>query len=456
VEKQAAGFGNASSPVVTAQGYIDLAKTSVGVSTPHFSFETSFDKDLAAFEVGRIIGGEYVDLQAGLSVEPASLAEAREVFSLANSHRWPLIPAGAGTWLGAGYTDVSRCIAVKTSRMTRITEYEPSDLVATAEAGISLSSFNRYLINCGRQWLALDPPNDGSVTIGGLAATGLGGAQAFGYGAPRNSIIGMHVLLADGRVIKSGGRVVKNVAGYDLCKLFTGSYGTLGLILDVTFKLRPVPARQCTVVAQGKSAALLNIGRQIIQSNIGPVALELLSQGIARFVDKSFTGSDTVLMIRFAGNDKSVQFQIARTLELIGAEDRGVQTSLNDEDEQLWDSLAVIPLRFADMTVSRTKLTSSGLPSLISNCPLPRMWHGGLGDGRIRMIEDDDEDAERRIRMMKKSVEANGGRWVLETARPEIKEAVGVWGEFAGEKIMRRIKTELDPMGGMSPNRFWA
>ena len=107
------------------------------------------------------------------------------------------------------------------------------------------------------------------------------------------------------------------------------------------------------------------------------------------------------------------------------------------------------------MTVSRAKLTSSGMTSLISNCPLPRMWHGGLGDGRIRMIEDDDEDAERRIRVVKKSVEANGGRWVLETARPEIKEAVGVWGEFAGEKIMRRIKTELDPMGGMSPGRFW-
>ena len=93
----------------------------------------------------------------------------------------------------------------------------------------------------GGQCLPLDPPNDGRATLGGVVATGLGGPQRYGYGAPRNFVIGMQVVLADGRLLKAGGRVVKNVAGYDLCKLFTGSYGTLGLLTELTFKLRPCP-----------------------------------------------------------------------------------------------------------------------------------------------------------------------------------------------------------------------
>src|SRR5258706_7935121 len=131
-------------------------------------------------------------------------------------------------------------------RWTLIYSRNPADLVATAEAGLTLSAFQRKLAAAG-QWLPIDPPDDGRATLGGVVATGLGGPQSFGFGWPTSFVIGMKVVLADGRAIKAGGSVVKNVAGYDLCKLFTGSYGTLGLITDLTFKLRPLPAGSRTL-----------------------------------------------------------------------------------------------------------------------------------------------------------------------------------------------------------------
>jgi FAD/FMN-containing dehydrogenase len=148
------------------------------------------------------------------------------------------------TWLKE-----SANIIVSTSRLNQIIEHEPADLIAIAQAGVKLVDFNSKLKENG-QWLPLDPPDDGRATIGGVVATGVGGAQQFGYGRPRGSVIGMKVVLADGNVIKVGGRVVKNVAGYDLCKLFTGSnshrnWYTSGSALKraCDFRSAPFPCR---------------------------------------------------------------------------------------------------------------------------------------------------------------------------------------------------------------------
>ena len=129
--------------------------------------------------------------------------------------------------------------------------------------------------------MPIDPPDDWRATLGGVVATGLGGAQAFGYGLPRSFVIGMRVVLADGQSIKAGGNVVKNVAGYDLCKLFSGSYGTLGLITELTFKLRPLPLETRTIIATGSLLSLTAAGRALISGSLFPVAVELLSPRMA-------------------------------------------------------------------------------------------------------------------------------------------------------------------------------
>src|SRR6266404_4966941 len=189
-----------------------------------------------------------------LTVMPGSIAEVCEVMKLASSEGWTTMPAGAMTWLRLGKTAPD--LIVSTSKLNHIIEHEPADLVAITEAGVTLKDFNAHL-SLNRQWLPIDPPDNGSATIGGVVATGLGGAQQFGYGPPRRHVIGMKLVLADGSLVKAGSRVVKNVAGYDMCKLFTGSYGTLGIIVEVNVKLRPVPFETRTVLAAGKREDLI-------------------------------------------------------------------------------------------------------------------------------------------------------------------------------------------------------
>jgi FAD/FMN-containing dehydrogenase len=247
--------------------------------------------------LGQIVGDAHVSSQNGTAIVfPASAEEISEVLKFASREGWKVVPAGGGTWLKS-----KADLIVSTQRLNKIIEHEPADLIAVAQAGVRLADFNAKLAENG-QWLPLDPPNDGRATIGGVVATGIGGPQQFGYGRPRGSVIGMKVVLADGSQIKAGGRVVKNVAGYDLCKLFTGSFGTLGIITEVNFKLRPRPAREATVTARGTVEDL----RKIINARLFPVAAEIVSG------DES-----DMLLIRFAGNEKAVAFQIEQARSLL-------------------------------------------------------------------------------------------------------------------------------------------
>ena len=213
----------------------------------------SFDPGRAQQQLLQIVGATNISMEAhapSLLVTPETIEQICEVMKLASTEAWAVAPAGAGTWLNAGNNLDPINVVLSTQKLTRIVEHEPADLITITEAGVTLQSLNEELARKG-QWLPIDPPDDGRSTIGGVVSTGLGGAQQFGYGAPRRHVIGMKIVRADGSLIKMGGRVVKNVAGYDLSKLFTGSYGTLGIIVEVNFKLRPAPFQTRTVFALG-------------------------------------------------------------------------------------------------------------------------------------------------------------------------------------------------------------
>jgi len=268
-------------------------------------------RGLPPLSLAQIVGEAYVSSQNGtMIVSPASAEEISEIMKLASCEDWTVLPAGGMTSLRT-----TANLIVSTSRLNQIVEHEPADLIAVAQAGVKLTDFNAKLAEKG-QWLPLDPPDDGRATIGGVVATGLGGPQQFGYGRPRGSVIGMKVVLADGSIIKAGGRVVKNVAGYDLCKLFTGSFGSLGIITEVNFKLRPRPAREATVVAKGTSEDL----RRIIDARLFPVAAEIRD--------------GDMLLVRFAGNEKGVAYQIEQARALLKNAD--VVTN----DAELWKGMA--------------------------------------------------------------------------------------------------------------------
>jgi FAD/FMN-containing dehydrogenase len=189
---------------------------------------------------------------------------------------------------------------------TRILALTPEDMTVTVEAGLTLAALQTELAK-HRQWLPIDPPNAGTMSIHDLLAWDLSGPRRFGYGTIREHLIGMKVALADGRVIKSGGQVVKNVAGYDLAKPFIGARGSLGTIVEATFKLRPLPEVERLV---GKTLAMSDAAtalRDVLNSELTPVIVDL-----HRLADPA----TATLVLGLAGAREEVDWQLARAAQL--------------------------------------------------------------------------------------------------------------------------------------------
>jgi FAD/FMN-containing dehydrogenase len=394
---------------------------------------------------------------------PASEEEAAELLQLAARDSFTVAPMGAGTWIEVGNAKQRTDIIVSTRRMTRILAHEPADLVASAEAGASLDSCQKQFAIAG-QWLPLDPPDDGRATLGGVVATGMGGVQSFTLGRPRNFVIGMRVVLADGRVIKAGGNVVKNVAGYDLCKLFTGSYGTLGLITALTFKLRPLPAATRTIVASGSLSSLLAAARTLCTGHGRPQAIEILSPRLARALDTALARTGHTLLVKFAGSSPAVIYQTAHALATLRRANVPSATMANDE-EALWQNLAAMPLRFGGQLISRASVLPAQMPDLleevlnVDEASHPQlMWHAGAGDGRVRVFAKAPlyyREAVRALERLRARAKTLGGTLFLESGSTEIKSEFDSWGDGGvASALMKRMKEQLDPERLLSPGRF--
>src|SRR6266545_1381649 len=437
-----------------------------------------FDPNYAHQQLADMIGAENIsaspDLRVSpspLTVAPGSIAEVCEVMKLASSEGWAVVPAGAMTWLDAGEPLQRVNIIINTRRLNRIIEHEPADLVTIAEAGVTLKDLNEELAKKG-QWLPIDPPEDVDglrPTIGGVVATGQGGAQQFGYGMPRRHVIGMKVVLADGSLIKVGGRVVKNVAGYDLCKLFTGSYGTLGIIAEVNFKLRPLPFATRTVMAWGSRDDLLAAAQRVIHSRLFPVAIELLSPRFAREAQWS-EGADHLLLIRFTGSLTAVTAQTNAAEEVLIVKGNVKPESRVSEDSIIWDTLASFPARFRNDLVWRTGLRPADVGSFLAKLAegaksSELIWQAGVGDGCLRAVErltDKDNEAQGlqrdtvvHIEKLRADAKSLGGTLIIEHAPAAIKNLANAWGSFGSSiGIMQRVKQQLDRDDILSPGRF--
>jgi glycolate oxidase FAD binding subunit len=209
-------------------------------------------------------------------------------------------------------------VVLSTRRLTRLLEHSPGDLTCIAEAGLRLSELDDALRPRG-QMLMLDPPGD--PTLGACLAANLSGPRRHRYGAPRDLVIGATVVLGDGTVAHSGGRVVKNVAGYDLGKLFCGSRGAFGLIAAVALRLHPRPATRATLVVPVDAADdAQRLARAVLRSQLVPSAVDLLWPGR--------------LVLLFEGGERSVRAQVEAARALVGGE----------EDESAWNELAAAQL----------------------------------------------------------------------------------------------------------------
>ncbi|MGH8010470.1 MAG: FAD-binding oxidoreductase, partial [Candidatus Binatia bacterium] len=208
-------------------------------------------------------------------VFPESVAQVSQVLRVASEQRTAVAPVGHGAFLHLGNVARRYDLALSLQRLDRIIDYQPADMTVTVEAGMTLARLQTILGEQG-QWLPVDPPLPEQATVGGLIATNLSGPARLSQGTIRDFLIGMKAVQSDGTIVKGGGRVVKNVAGYDLPKLYCGSFGTLGVIVEATFKVRPRPQAQGILSLAFPSAEkAMELTFRLLGSELQPFLLEL-------------------------------------------------------------------------------------------------------------------------------------------------------------------------------------
>ena len=236
-----------------------------------------------------ILPGYAVD---GLTPEAVALPENRE--ALSQVMEWAaragaaVAPWGGGTQQGLGNVPARLDLALDLTRCNRLLDFQPDDLTVTVEAGITLESLQRELAQGGK-YLPLEAPQPARATIGGILATNSTGPRRFAYGPPRDWLIGIGVVAADGTESKAGGRVVKNVTGYDLNKLYTGSLGTLGIIVEASFKLSPAPLYSRALIAsfqpgqlgESQSSKAVAAAQTLVSLSYSPRGLQVFNNAAA-------------------------------------------------------------------------------------------------------------------------------------------------------------------------------
>ena len=320
-------------------------------------------QDTGPFWQERVEKAVAPDTKIDCTLYPNTQEELAAVIAWAQQNRCAVLPCGSGSKLDWGglvkldllqplrgedslkvgllkgdlkvSPDAAGLVAVSTSRLNRLVEHAVGDLTVTAEAGMKFADLQQILAAAG-QFLPIDPAYPQEATLGGIVATADAGSLRHRYRGVRDLLLGITFVRSDGKIAVAGGRVVKNVAGYDLMKLFTGAYGTLGVISQVTFRVYPLPESSGTVVLTGETNALSQTAQILLSSALTPSAIDLLSPEL---VAKLGLGKGTGLIVRFQSIAESVKQQSARLLEV--GEKLGLQgTSCCENDEhQLWQRL---------------------------------------------------------------------------------------------------------------------
>ncbi|MEO0854008.1 MAG: FAD-binding oxidoreductase [Cyanobacteria bacterium J06648_11] len=261
-------------------------------------------------------------------VYPDSTEKLGAAIACARREHWPLLLCGRGSKLNwGGFAEGVRAI-VSTANLDRVIEHAAGDLTLTVEAGVTFAKA-RSLLQSSRQRLGFDPAYAESATLGGIVATGDSGSLRQRYNSLRDMLLGIQFVRSDGLTSKAGGRVVKNVAGYDLMKLMTGAYGTLGCITELTFRLYPIPEASKTVMLTGEADAIASVTMALLNSSLDPAIVDLLSADIVRSLD---LGSGLGVLVQFQNIPESVDIQAARLVAM--GEAWGLSgTILADADE---------------------------------------------------------------------------------------------------------------------------
>jgi glycolate oxidase FAD binding subunit len=379
-------------------------------------------------------------------VEPASSEAVGGVLDWTSREKLCVLVRGSGTKLGWGPAPRQVDVLISTRRLNAVVAHRHGDLTATIQAGATLGDVNRALSQ-HRQWIPLDPPFADRATVGGIVATNDSGPRRHRYGSPRDLIIGVEFARADGRLAKGGGIVVKNVAGYDLPRLLTGSFGSLGVIVTATFKLYPLTAASRTLLVEPSSPSELGtLASKLTASQLTPTALEFATHPLR-------------LLIRFESIEASVVQQSETATTLIAESGGKAQILSESADDEYWQSHRRFteddPGALVKVSVLPTELaeTLSVIERLAGKRGYAAAGRAGAGVFLLRIAEDV-QLQKRVIDGLRDALQLGRGSAVLVKGSPELRAHIDVWGPMGnGLALMKAIKQQFDPAGILSPGR---
>ena len=399
-------------------------------------------------------------------VSPSTEEELCDIVASANDEGLGIIPWGGGTRAAVGNTPGRPCLVLDMTNLNRVVSHNYADLTASFQAGANFGFVSEVLAQQG-QFLPIDPPIPGRATIGGTLAAAVSGPLKWHFGHPRDTVIGMKVVQPDGAITKSGGQVVKNVSGYDMSRLHIGGIGSLGIILEASFKLTPIPMYERTIIASFASMdAAVDASIRVFNSYVMPLAMIVFDARVASLTGLDEGGARHYLAVRLGGRPRT----LARQVDEISAmfDEASSQRESEGPSPSLWCPLSDFGWSPEETPILNMKITA--LPSHI--CDILKMvaqnGDSGLepailaepGFGTVEASwfgPDDipDDTLTTMIAKLRKQIFQLGGTAVVQRCPPDVKAGIDVWGEdHPGIEVMRRMKRRYDPNGIMNPGRF--
>ena len=410
-----------------------------------------------------------------LVLTPRSFEQVAEIIRNADNEKLSIVPWGSGTSMARGRAPEKYDIALSLRKLDAIIELEPEDLTCSVQAGITLGELNAVLSEYGL-FLPVDPPYSDTATIGGIAASNVYGPLRYQYGTIRDLLLGMHMILSDGTMVKSGGKVVKNVAGFDVHKLFIGSMGTLGIIERLNLRLMPLPAvRKTLFIGLDSIPEAVRTAEGIINSNLLPEFIVITCKGamekITSQTGMSAPSGTTGLFIGIDNHPRNTGWQtdeIRRMIEgkslkclslLEGSANEQVRIKIREYPETLSGEL-ILKINFL---LSDFHELYRRQKELQESLPHPAFLTVNPGMGVMHLIFDDIESLSREekdkyiwfVEYELELVESYRGKMTIEAAPQWLKERMSVSNKRHNDYLlMQTIKSGLDPNNIMSPGRL--